>query len=98
MSRRVVTCACTTCRTPIERGQLMCKRHWMGLPDRLRHGIMTTFRARHTANYQQLVSEAIDLADAMPGPLESRRAASVRTASAIDARGQTVRWTEGRLL
>ena len=98
MSRRVVTCACTTCLTPVERGQLMCKRHWLGLPQRLRHAILTTFRARHIANYQALVSEAIDLADAMPGPFESRRAAAVRAASAIDAHGRTVHWTEGRLL
>lgn len=57
-------CAATCCGIEVERGKLMCRRHWHQLPRPLRDNIVNAFYARDLDAYRAMVGEAIDLADA----------------------------------
>lgn len=68
------SCAATCCGIAVERGKLMCRRHWMALPHALQKNIVAAFYARAHDEYREYVREAIDLADAFQGVIVDRAA------------------------
>ncbi|CAN5453750.1 hypothetical protein BH09PSE4_BH09PSE4_13840 [soil metagenome] len=62
--RKVVTCAATRCIVEVPRGHLMCRHHWLSLPEALRVSILETFTAGQIEPYQTYVRDARDMIDA----------------------------------
>lgn len=58
-----VSCAADTCGRAVERGHLMCRTHWFGLPADLRERILRTNSARDRAGFERAVTQARDLID-----------------------------------
>ena len=83
-------------------GHLMCRTHWFLLPTKLRISILAAYHGHFWEDYRALVSRAIDIVDAMPGPFETRQQAELRlqmsTTTAYDEKGRAVRFEQGRLL
>ncbi|WP_242095467.1 helix-turn-helix domain-containing protein [Sphingomonas sp. CROZ-RG-20F-R02-07] len=57
------TCAADTCGHAVQRGHLMCRTHWIGLPMSLRDRIMRSNGARDVRAFERAVTEARDLID-----------------------------------
>lgn len=60
---RQVTCAADTCGAVVQRGHLMCRRHWFTLPPKLRTDILGAFGRKDVEAYQHHVATARDLID-----------------------------------
>ncbi len=58
MSAGPVLCAATGCRLDVKRGQLMCKAHWLALPNPLRDRIWETWRAFNALRSPRSSAEA----------------------------------------
>jgi hypothetical protein len=54
-------CAAARCQTPARRGELMCRAHWLSLPQRLRTTILEAWQARQMREYGMAVYAAIEL-------------------------------------
>lgn len=57
----VRSCACERCRTIVNRGELMCRAHWLSLPAALRKSILFAHQHRWDRDYQNNVREAVDM-------------------------------------
>ncbi|QUM72219.1 hypothetical protein [Sphingopyxis granuli] len=73
MKRGSVYCAAPCCGTPVERGQMLCVKHWFVLPERLRKALGATWRARHVSAFQELWTEALVILDPAPRPFDPPR-------------------------
>lgn len=60
---RTVTCAADSCGVAVERGHLMCRRHWFALPPTLRERITRSNARSDRDAFQRAVTEARDLID-----------------------------------
>ena len=54
-------CAARRCTHIVERGQMMCRAHWLALPKALRTTIHITHRHRFVADHLAAVERARDL-------------------------------------
>lgn len=57
----VRVCAAERCRSIVNRGELMCRAHWLSLPMNLRKSILFSFRHGWERDYRDYVAEAVDL-------------------------------------
>lgn len=57
------TCAANGCPTGVERGHLMCRRHWLMLPPALRTRILQSNARRDQSAFERAVTDARDLID-----------------------------------
>ena len=88
------TCAASTCREPVQRGQLFCRTHWLWLPRALRNAIHITYRHRFVRDAQGLISKACDLIDAQAVAMaEYRRLDAIAT----DDLGEPIEYIGWRL-
>lgn len=64
---RSAQCAATRCCAVVERGNLMCRAHWLSLPLPLRRSILFTHQHRWVRDYQGYVREAVEMIEAREG-------------------------------
>lgn len=57
------TCASNGCPAAVERGHLMCRRHWFMLPQELRNRILLSNSRRDQHAFERAVTDARDLID-----------------------------------
>lgn len=55
------TCAANGCRAAVDRGHLMCRRHWFALPPELRTRILQSNSRRDQSAFERAVTDARDL-------------------------------------
>ena len=53
-------CAAERCHSIVNRGELMCRAHWLSLPLNLRKSILFSFRHGWERDYRDYVAEAVD--------------------------------------
>lgn len=51
-------CAANHCLERVQRGHLMCRRHWLRLPIQIRRAITNAWAARHMQAFQEAVEAA----------------------------------------
>ena len=52
-------CAAERCHSIVNRGELMCRAHWLSLPLNLRKSILFSFRHGWERDYRDYVAEAV---------------------------------------
>lgn len=73
IGKHAATCAADTCGESVKVGMLFCRRHWFMLPRHLQDGLKRTHNRGETARFQQLLTDARDIADGLTREACSRR-------------------------